>query len=120
MTDGGTQLQQVTLAQLNAVNAQLTKILIGNSAKEGTPEFATLQTLLARQNLITAQINAIIAEQFQDPPSQGLSAAVASLQQSTNQLGALANTLANIGNVLTVVNSVVQAASNIVTLAGAA
>ena len=114
-----TKEQQTSIDQLNAVNAQLTTLILGNTAQPGSAAWNTLQALLARQNLVQSQINAIIAEQFAAVPSAALAGAVAQLQQSTNQLTALGTTLANIDAVLGVVNTIVQAATSVIALAAA-
>jgi hypothetical protein len=106
-----------SLAQLNKVKAQLTEYLIVNTAPPGTPAFAQLQAVAAKENEVDARIHAIIAKSFAPSNPADVQRHVDALTTTADQLVELGTTLAHVGNVLALTGTAVALAATILALA---
>jgi hypothetical protein len=107
--------QDDTLAQLNLARDQLTELILGNTAVQGTPDWTKLENVLGQREQLSLQINKLLAATFpQDTPA--LQAAVQSATQATQQLVALDATLVKIDRWVALASQIVQAATAIVQL----
>lgn len=107
--------QDDTLAQLNDARDQLTELILGTTARKGTPEWTALQTVLTQREQLSLQINKLLAASF-PPDTPALQNAVKTVTQVTGELHDLDKTLQKIAQWVALASQIVQAATAVVQL----
>ena len=105
--------QQDTLDQLNTARDALTKVILLNTAVQGTQEWTKLEKTVEDRDLLTLQINDTLNANFPVPTAQ-LTDAIASLAMNTKALTKLDQTLAKLDQIIALADTIVQIGASIV------